>query len=141
MFTPWRQITFVHAVRTPLKHPRLLLKPAKNLGDTFATFAGCHDIPTDGTILFSRKSTARIDIDGTWSMPIDTGSNADPVTPQGFQEHAFSLDINRSGGGWAPPVAPNPVEFTDDAENLDGIHHEFGDTNAPNIPFEARGWS
>jgi hypothetical protein len=129
MFTPWRKITFVHAVRTPLLRPRVLLKPAKKLGDTYATFTGGHDAPADGTIVFSRKSTARVDIDATWSMPVDTGSNADPVTPQGFQGHAFTLEPARSGGGWAPDShSGDGTSFTDDAQNLHAMHHEFGDT-------------
>ena len=58
------------------------------------------------------------------------------MTPQDFQGHAFSLEASRSGGGWAPPVGNNPVEFTDDAENLAGVHHEFGDTKFRAVTYQ-----
>jgi hypothetical protein len=137
MFTPWRMVTFVHAVRTPLKNPQLLFKPAKLLGNTYATFTGTRDAPKNGTILISRKSTARVDVDATWSMPIDTGSNDDPVGPQHFQGHAFSLDLARTGGGWSPEPNNSPNEFTTDAENLHGTHHEFGDTKFRAVTYAA----
>ena len=41
MITPWRAVTFVHAVRTPLKKPRLFLLPQRTaLGQTNAVFNG-----------------------------------------------------------------------------------------------------
>ena len=35
-------------------------------------------------------------------MPVDTGTNTDPVTPQDFAGHAFTLEIARVGGGVDP---------------------------------------
>ncbi len=127
MVTPWRQVTFVHAVRTPLLAPRLHLQPTKGaIGQTRATFTGTSTLPNGGTAEFSRRSTARVDVDAAWAMPVDTGSNADPVTPQQFTGHAFTLEPTRSGYGYLQGA--NGVQVTTaDAENF-VRSHEFGDT-------------
>ena len=109
MFTPWRPVTFVHAVRTPLKDPKLFLLPTKSaIGQTYAVFDGRGRF-TRGTVLMSRKSTARIDVDATWQMPVDTGTNTDPVTPQDFAGHAFTLEIAAPVAGGVDPDARHVV--------------------------------
>jgi hypothetical protein len=119
--TPWRVVRFVHAVRTPLFPPQLLdFGPVKtSVGQTFATFPG-------GTILLSRKSTAQLDLDGTWEMPIDTGTNEDPVTPQSFKALAFSITIDRNGG------EEKNVNF----EPITEIH-QFNDTKYRSVTYQA----
>ena len=136
MFTPWREIRFVHAVRTPLLAPRLFLSPSKSaVGQTYAAFLGLKNALW-GTVEMSRKSTARIDVDATWAMPIDTGTNADPVTPVQFAGHAFSLEIPRIGIGKRPDAAGLSgvplVEF----ENFDEAH-QFGDTKFRAVNYSA----
>lgn len=79
------------------------------------------------SVLMSRKSTARIDVDGSWTMPIDTGSNADPVTPQEFRGHAFTVELVRDGRGVDPTARGASVVRVPNAENVAAIH-EFGDT-------------
>ena len=108
MFTPWREVTFVHAVRTPLLDPMLYLAPNKSvIGETNAEFKGGRERAVAGTVPFSRKSTARIDVRRTWTMPIDTGTNVltpDPVTPRDRRTpfaDGFGLDIARVGEGTA----------------------------------------
>ena len=127
MFTPWRKVTFIHAVRTPLKDPVLLIKPAKTaIGQTYAAFVGTKTDPKSGTILFSRRSTARVDVDATWAMPVDTGSNDDPVTPQDFRAPAFDIEPARAGFGWVKDPNGNSIQNVD-AQNVD-TRHEFHDT-------------
>ncbi len=136
MFTPWRLVTFIHAVRTPLTNPELFLKPAKTeIGQTFAAFGGTSNLDA-GTVLMSRKSTARVDVDATWSMPIDTGSNADPVTPQNFQGHAFALELTRNGRGFLPGPRPSVVSLAGRGE-LRPRPHEFGDTKFRAVTYPA----
>lgn len=136
MFTPWRQVRFVHAVRTPLLNPVLLFEPNKSaIGQTFALFHGTQANPRPGTIKFSRRSTAKVDIEASWSMPIDTGTNDDPVTPQAFQAHAFSLEPARDGQGFILDPSNNVIP-TVDAENLNA-KHEFNDTKFRSVTYDA----
>jgi hypothetical protein len=137
MFTPWRRLRFVHAVRTPLLDPVLLIKPIRStIGQTDATFTGTQADPTGGTILFSRRSTARVDVDGSWKMPIDTGSNTDPVTPQAFRAHAFDIEPKRVGDGFAPDGNGNIITKID-AQNLVPARHEFHDTKFRAVTYKA----
>lgn len=136
MFTPWREIRFVHAVRTPLLAPRLFLRPSKSaIGQTFAEFDGLKNALW-GTVLMSRKSTARIDVDGSWAMPIDTGTNADPVTPVQFAGPAFSLEIPRIGAGKRPDAAGLTSELLVNFENFDETH-QFSDTKFRAVTYRA----
>jgi hypothetical protein len=135
MFTPWREVTFVHAVRTPLLDPQLFLIPTKTaIGQTFAEFPGLANASA-GTVLMSRKSTARIDVDGTWSMPIDTGTNDDPVTPQDFAGHAFSIEVGRVGEGIVPGNRTGVVK-SPNADNF-AAQHEFNDTKFRAVTYRA----
>jgi hypothetical protein len=144
MFTPWREIKFVHAVRTPLMDPILYLEPQKSaIGETKAEFNGLKNA-LFGTVAMSRKSTARIDVGGTWTMPIDTGTNV--LAPSGatfsgivdttFNETAFSLDIARVGLGRRPDQTGTSVIATTNFENFDEVH-EFNDTKFRAVTYEA----
>ncbi len=129
MFTPWRNVTFLHAVRAPLMNPRLEITAGvkQSVGQTFATFAG-PVLPTTGAtnplVQMSRKSTSAIDVVGSWKMPIDTGTNSDPVTPVPFTAHAFTATIDRLDG-------------TPDVENLAPYSHEFNDTKYRSVDYQA----
>ena len=129
MFTPWREVTFLHAVRAPLFVPvlRFDTDAVKNaVGQTFATFSGpfLPTGPTNPQVLMSRKSTSAIDVVGSWAMPIDTGTNDDPVTPVPFTAHAFTAPIERLDG-------------TPDVENLNEYRHEFNDTKYRSVSYQA----
>ncbi len=129
MFTPWREITFLHAVRAPLLVPVLRFDTdavKTDVGQTFATFSGpfLPTGPTNPQVLMSRKSTSAIDVVGSWAMPIDTGSNDDPVTPVPFTGHAFTAPIDRLDG-------------TPDFENLNAYRHEFNDTKYRSVSYQA----
>ncbi|MGH9186512.1 MAG: hypothetical protein ACRD0U_11960, partial [Acidimicrobiales bacterium] len=119
-FTPWRKVELVHAVRTPLLDPVLarffVVKP---LAATFARFP-------DSLCVMSRKSTAQVDVVGEWTMPVDDGRNTDPVTPQDFRSHAFTLPIDRNA---IPDKDPNHEEFD--------RRHEFGDTKFRRVRYTA----
>ncbi|HVN52577.1 MAG TPA: hypothetical protein VMT43_14170, partial [Acidimicrobiales bacterium] len=114
MLTPWRQMKFVHGVRTPLADPNLpegsFSAFKQQIGDTFAVL--------QRQLIFHRKSTGRVDIIGNWQMKIDTGpGGADPTIEHDFQAVAGSLTLDRAK---ADPFVPGQELFT--------IDHEFGDT-------------
>jgi hypothetical protein len=143
MFTPWREITFVHAVRTPLEAPVLFLAPTKSsIGQTYAEFDGL-TAAARGTVEMSRKSTAKIDVNGTWSMPIDDGVSTlalDPTTFSGLQVtpyagHAFTLEIDRVGEGVVPGVDVTVIRSVN-AENFNQ-RHEFNDTRYRAVNYRA----
>ena len=96
------------------------------VGQTFATFSGpfLPTGPTNPQVLMSRKSTSAIDVVGSWKMPIDTGTNGDPVTPVPFTAHAFTAPIDRLDG-------------TPDFENLTAYRHEFNDTKYRSVNYQA----
>jgi len=69
LLTPYRELVLVHAVQQPLLIPKItLLKPRRNMGDTFAGL--------DGRITVHGKSTIKIDLLARWSEPVD-----EPASP------------------------------------------------------------
>ncbi len=131
MFTPYRDVKFVHAVRTPLASPEFpQLSVSKVLGDTFATL--------QRELTFHRQSTVSIDVDGAWQMPIDTGPRPrnpttgapvpltvenNPVPPRNFRSHAFTLPIESRNG------QPGVLDLNN--------RHEFGDTKYRLVAYQA----
>ena len=130
MITPWRDVTFVHAVRTPLTPPVLgLFVPTRSApGQTTVTFA-------QSSVNFHRGSTGRIDVNASWAMPVDTGSNPDPVTPVAFTAKAFGADIPRTGPGATSVVTSSPLPFTGSSP-LTEIE-QFNDTKYRLIAYQA----
>ena len=137
MFTPWREVKFVHAVRTPLKNPVLMFEPNKSaIGQTYALFHGTQANPKAGTITFSRRSTARVDVEATWFMPVDDPTTTnDPETPQKFTAHAFSIEPARDGGGFTVDSGGHVIGPVTDAENLN-LKHEFHDTKYRAVTYD-----
>ncbi len=122
MVTPYRELTLVHAVRTPLIAPTITPMVQRDLGDTFARIFNFNRQQNGD--LFSRKSTGTIDVDGRWAMPIDDGTNEDPVTPQEFASAAFTLRVERANG-----PEPDKYKFNE--------RHEFGDTKYRKVTYNA----
>jgi len=118
MFTPWRTIELVHAVQKPLITPAFtVLTTSRKLGDTAAT-------PVYRTHLHA-KSTARIDLFGAWSEPLDDPSSPDskagPVARE-HRAHAYQTPISRTdapGGTYTSP----------------GLRHVFGDTRYRRVTY------
>ncbi len=116
MLTPGRELTLVHAVRTPLAPPELIdLAVTKEAGDTFAVLSQLVSV--------SRKSTSKVDVIGTWRMPIDTGAGGpDPTVLHDFEAVAFSLPVGTREG-------PDHLTFHE--------RHEFGDTRYRRVRYQA----
>ncbi len=94
MFTPWREIEFLHATQRPL------IKPDSSHLISLRTLSEVDAKLSFGTPL-SGPSTARLDIDATWSEPEDNPAEADaksaPVT-RAHSAHVAQLPIARLEG-------------------------------------------
>ncbi|HYN36481.1 MAG TPA: hypothetical protein VEV82_05845, partial [Actinomycetota bacterium] len=117
MFTPFRKLRLIHAVRQPLVSPVFNdLKVEKQLGKTFASL---RDIST-----ISRKSTERIDVRGSWTDVTDFLDAAtgvwEPTKQTAVDAVAFQVPI---------PLVGSESEMI-----VDG-RHEFHDTHYRNVDY------
>jgi hypothetical protein len=89
MFTPWRELTLVHAVQRPVAPPELgKYELARDRGDLGVRFS---DIPFAPNGLFSHSwSTSHVDVRATWDDWID-----DPRDPGGLRLERRSADAFR----------------------------------------------
>lgn len=143
MFTPYRDLTFVHAVQQPLAPPDFVqISAPRNPGDTFATLTST----PPGT--FSRASTARVDIEAAWPEYVDGGPGApdpptqpDPNVPAGWLNRPARTAIAVS-----IPIAEIPQFGQLDQLFLNeapapGARHEFGDTKHRDVTYSPRAYS
>jgi hypothetical protein len=104
MLSPYRGLRLVHAVRLPLVAPQMP-NPAvtRTLGSLQATI-------TDKDFILSAESTADIDVEATWTDPLDDPSDPtnDPATAQvTTMGHAFKVNV------------PDPVPLTATAQPME----------------------
>lgn len=121
MLTPFRRVTFTHAVQQPLVVPDMTqVVSSRSLGDTFAVFRG--------PIANHAKSTGRLDVLGEWTEDVDLVTDDEPrMRAFGSELHyraqAFGFEIRRSD---------------DQAEvHSHGARHEFGDTKYRRIVYNS----
>jgi hypothetical protein len=125
LLTPPRTMTLVHAVRQPNTAPSLeadFNSTRANIGDVVADVVG-----TAGTVDFD--STEHLDVLAMWSEPIDTGGNADPVTPQMFNAAVGSVLV----------PAPNGQNSVSLGTATTPLVHRFGDTKRHDVAYEVVG--
>jgi hypothetical protein len=126
MLTPFRLVTFTHAVQQPLVVPDTTkIIVARALGSTYAAFRG--------PILNHAKSTGRLDIYGEWTEDIDLLTDDEPRmrafgTEVSHQAQAFGFDIG-PGEDQAQAAISGPVERIS--------RHEFGDTKYRRIVYHS----
>ncbi len=123
MLTPPRMLTLVHAVQQPLLDPEFRdLQAAKVIGQTYATLTD--EFPISG------KSTIKIDIQATWTDPVDDlSNNPQPVILNGATR-AFEFPI----------FANETVAVIDDNQQATkhfSSKHEFHDTKHRNVTYTA----
>jgi hypothetical protein len=112
MLTPFRRMTFTHAVQQPLLVPAMTgVVSARSLGDTFAVFRG--------PIFNHAKSTGRLDVFGEWTEDVDLVTDDSPRmrafgTAVPYRAQAFGFELRRS---------EDQADVADHA-----ARHEFGDT-------------
>jgi hypothetical protein len=120
MLTPWTPLTLVHAVEKPLAPPVVDVPPGgvqRQVAETFAVLSGSVDNHA--------KSTGRLDVEATWSEPIDDITEPAPKDVDGAAHVAdFQLvgteDACRIGRDDTPATGPNPP--------VHKVRHEFHDT-------------
>ncbi|MDH5675365.1 MAG: hypothetical protein OEZ06_24805 [Myxococcales bacterium] len=116
MLTPYREITFVHAVQRPLTDPVAAVEQdtARGVGQTFARLSGkisCHG-----------RSSSRLDVKAYFVDPVDFVTHDTPTTV--FSEaHVTSLE---------PAYGQDEVPFVP-AEH----RHELGDTKHRKVVYQA----
>lgn len=120
MFTPFRELTVVHAVRQPLLTPEF--DPLVAERDPGATFAGLR-----GVARVSRKSTERLDLKGSWTEFIDD-VREDAPREQPRRGHVGRL-----------PVEIDPADRDSTTLPIDSseVRHEFGDTKHRLVDYSA----
>jgi hypothetical protein len=123
MLTPFRWVTFTHAVQQPLAVPDMTqVTSARSLGSTYAIFRG--------PISNHAKSTGRLDVFGEWTEDVDLLTDDEPRmrllgTEVPHQAHAFGFDIGP--GEDAAQVIQAGRES----------RHEFGDTKYRRIIYHS----
>jgi hypothetical protein len=114
MITPFRELTFIHAVQHPLFAPEVQgASPLRNAGETFFTLAGILHV--------HGGSTDKVDFRATWNDVLSA-----PDSAEGFALAERSADACR-------------FEVTDtDAEYASlSVRHELGDTRHRKIAYRA----
>lgn len=118
MFTPYQEMTFVHAVRTP--NPAVFTDPtiAPRLpGKTYALFSDTIDVDFAGS--------SKIDLMATWTTPFDDGVNPVGAVLQNGMAHVADLPL-----ALAEPV-PQSIAVS-------GVRHDFGDTKYRAVTYTAQ---
>jgi hypothetical protein len=115
MFTPFRELVIVHAVRQPLTPPRLAkLGVARSYGATYALLSG--------DALANAQSTVRVDVLAAWTDPYDDGKS---------KQGAILLDKTSR-------VDEIPLSLgQSDIIALDKIRHDFGETQHHEVFYSA----
>ncbi len=115
MFTPYRELVIVHAVRQPLKPPVIgKLVVARPYGATYALLSG--------DAFAEVQSTVRVDVVAAWADPYDDG-----ISTQG----AVLLDKTSR-------VDEIPLSIgQSDVIAVDKIRHDFGDTQHHEVFYSA----
>jgi hypothetical protein len=160
MLTPFRTLTIVHAVKQPLQEakwktpdgaPQPYLVSWRSQGATFAFVVG--------VAAFSRKSTARIDLEAVYREYVDEGPGTGlPTRPKidpddvagpdeeeldGWIHHAVRREMPISAP--VSPQAPGedvPINWWLTTEvPTPGPRHEFGDTKHREVAYVTRVYS
>jgi len=120
MFTPYRELVIVHAVRQPLKPPQFTNPViSRDYGKTFALL-------TD-TIKVDGASSIKVDVLSKWKQPFDDG-----VNPAGSVYLDYSARVGELPLGTEQPP---PTSVTTPSP---GLRHDFGDTKYRDVFYEAQ---
>ena len=117
MFTPYREVTLVHAVRQPLIAPHFgHLLVHRDLAATNATL-------TDSHVTVDHRSSVRLDVLASWEEPFDDGRSP-----------AGSVELSARSRVGEVTLAYDPVRR---ATAFGDMRHEFGDTKHRDVYYEA----
>ena len=119
MFTPYRELVLVHAVKQPLKPPRLpLLGQNRDLGWTYCLLFG--------VLMAHPQTSQRVDVLAQWTEPYDDGRN--PAGP---------VELHGTARVGELPLQPD----SPDTRKLADLRHDFGDTKHRVVYYEAQATS
>jgi hypothetical protein len=120
MFTPYRELVIVHAVRQPLRRPRFTHPViSREIGKTFALLSDKIDVDT--------RSSIKLDILSQWDDPYDDG-----VNPKG----SVLVHHNSPVGEIPLPLEVPPLNAIHTPSP--GLRHDFGDTKHRIVFYEAQ---
>lgn len=120
VFTPWRPLTLVHAVKDPLTDPRF--DPVANFSvgvKPLAVTASSLGVPA----AWHAKSTGRLDLLATWTEGIDRGPGTSP--PREEQVSVVVAELPRREPGVGETEIKAPLR----------ARHEHGDTKHRRITY------
>jgi hypothetical protein len=116
MFTPYRQVVLVHAVKQPLLAPDMtIMSESRVLGATYAYL--------DGSISYHPASTSRLDVYSAWSEPFDDGTSATGSVELKGNARVGELTVN--------PGDVSPYKFG-------SLREDFGDTKHREVYYETK---
>ena len=120
MLTPYRELTFVHAVEKPLAEPTVDADfgVSRKLGETFVTLRG--------TIHNHSNSTGEVELFGNWNEMLDLTSLPGPG-PEARSGRVFDRKVDYDE---AAAAFPNP-------RTCEPVRHEFGDTKHRWVKYRA----
>lgn len=135
--TPWHDIELVHAVQHPLEVPQWdRLEVSRSQGQTSADVAG--------TTYLDARSTEKVDLDATWTEPIDDPREEGP-RELSARTTVFSLPLDASAD--VPEDRPAAYRLRDGKElTFDSLMareldrplprpHQFGDTKYRRVTY------
>lgn len=125
MLTPFRWMTFTHAVQQPLLVPdSAAVTHARSLGSTFAQFRG--------PITNHAKSTGRLDVFGEWTEDIDLVTDDEP------RMRAFGTEVHHRAQAFGFDVGPDEDAAEVMRPTIGRVsRHEFGDTKHRRIVYKS----
>jgi hypothetical protein len=129
MLTPWQLLTLVHAVEKPLAAPEIDVPPGgvtRELGETFAVL--------DGVVVNHAKSTGRLDVEASWTEPIDDPATDGPAQRDG-QAHVTDLQLEATED--ACQIGRDETPRIGAAPPVHKARHEFGDTKHRSVTYQA----
>jgi hypothetical protein len=118
MFTPYQEVTFVHAVRTPnppaFTHPTIA---PRQPGATYALFSDTIEVDFGGS--------NKLDLLASWTTPYDDGVNPLGAVYLNGSSHLADLPLELA--------SPVPQSIA-----VDNVRHDFGDTKYRLVDYEAQ---
>ena len=134
MLTPWSQLTLVHAVEKPLEPP-VIEVPAVGVPNTgVQRFVGETFAVLSGVVQNHAKSTGRLDVEATWSEPVDDVLQPAPDTLAG-NAHVGDFQLLPSEDACRIDRDDAPASGTQPPKHE--LRHEFKDTKHRNVTYQA----
>lgn len=127
MLTPWTVVELVHAVEKPLT-PAVFGQQVKAVRLAGETFAALED-----TMTAHAASTSRVDIDATWSEPVDDVAQPKPTVFTDLTAHVGDFRLH--------PTENQPAIGRDDQPGdpflkMHRVRQEFGDTKHRKVGYK-----